>query len=58
MSPQAGKLVLVVEDDAAITRLLEIELEEAGYRVESVGTGAEALAAMTRDRPDLVVLGG
>ncbi len=56
MSRRAGGLVLVVEDDPAITRLLEIELEEAGYRVESVGTGAEALAAMSRDRPDLVVL--
>ena len=48
--------VLVVEDDPAIARLLEIELEEAGYRPRVAGTGAAALEAMDHDPPDLVVL--
>jgi DNA-binding response OmpR family regulator len=52
-SPQR---VLVVEDDSAIARVLELELGEAGYRVEVSGAGAEGLAAMERERPDLVVL--
>ena len=48
--------VLVVEDDAAIARVLELELGEAGYRVEVAPAGADGLAAMERERPDLVVL--
>ena len=48
--------VLVVEDDPAIARVLELELGEAGYRVEIAPAGSEGLAAMERDRPDLVVL--
>ena len=54
--PGTGQRLLVIEDDAAIARLLELELEEAGYRVEVAGTGADGLAAMERERPDLVVL--
>jgi DNA-binding response OmpR family regulator len=46
----------VVEDDSAIARVLELELGEAGYRVEVAGAGGEGLAAMGRERPDLVVL--
>jgi two-component system, OmpR family, response regulator MprA len=48
--------VLVVEDDSAIARVLELELGEAGYRVEVSAAGGEGLAAMERERPDLVVL--
>jgi two-component system response regulator MprA len=48
--------VLVVEDDPAIARVLELELGEAGYRVEVAPAGTDGLAAMERDRPDLVVL--
>ena len=48
--------VLVVEDDPSIARLLEIELEEAGYAPAVVDTGAGALEAMGRDHPDVVVL--
>jgi two-component system response regulator MprA len=54
--PGTGQRLLVIEDDPAIARLLELELEEAGYRVEVAGTGADGLAAMERERPDLVVL--
>ena len=48
--------VLVVEDDPAIARVLELELGEAGYRVEVSGAGGPGLAAMERERPDLVIL--
>ena len=53
---QQGQRVLVVEDDPSIARLLEIELGEAGYRVELARTGAQGLAAIEGDEPDLVVL--
>jgi two-component system, OmpR family, response regulator MprA len=48
--------ILVVEDDEAIARMLEIELSDAGYDVVCVGRGDEGLAAIARDRPDAVVL--
>jgi DNA-binding response OmpR family regulator len=48
--------VLVVEDDPAIARLLEVELTEGGYAVELAGTGADGLAAIERDEPAIVVL--
>jgi DNA-binding response OmpR family regulator len=48
--------VLVVEDDEAIARMLEIELSDAGYDVVCVGRGDEALAAIARERPAAVVL--
>jgi two-component system response regulator MprA len=52
----SAQRVLVVEDDPAIARVLEPELGEAGYRVEVAPAGAEGLAAMEREQPDLVVL--
>ena len=48
--------ILVVEDDEAIARMLEIELDEAGYDVVRVGRGDEALVSIARDRPAAVVL--
>ena len=48
--------VLVVEDDPAIARLLEVELSEAGYGVELAATGAAGLAAIEKDEPAVVVL--
>jgi signal transduction histidine kinase/CheY-like chemotaxis protein len=50
------KRVLVVDDEAAIQAGLEIVLRKAGYAVQSVGTGADALAAIDGDPPDLVIL--
>jgi len=54
MAPSAR--VLVVEDDPAIARLLEVELSEAGYGVELAATGAAGLAAIERDEPAIVLL--
>jgi len=55
MSPVA-RHVLVVEDDPAISRMLEIELGEAGYRVELAATASDALSAVEQEEPDLIVL--
>jgi two-component system response regulator MprA len=52
----SAQRVLVVEDDPAIARVLELELGEAGYRVEITVAGTDGLSAMERERPDLVVL--
>lgn len=48
--------VLVIEDDASIARLVEVELIEAGYSVELAGTGSDGLAALERSEPDLLIL--
>lgn len=42
--PSSGKpLILVVDDEASARELLASYLESAGYAVEAVGTGAEAI---------------
>ena len=51
-----GQLVLVVDDDRTVSDVVRRYLERAGYRVTQAGDGADALAAVARDRPDLVVL--
>jgi two-component system, NtrC family, response regulator AtoC len=48
--------VLVVDDEAEIRSLLTDLLKEEGYRVRTANTGAEALAGVTKDLPDLVMM--
>ncbi|HEY6836535.1 MAG TPA: response regulator transcription factor [Gaiellaceae bacterium] len=48
--------VLVVEDETSIASFVSLYLKNAGYRVQAVGTGQEALDLLGHDRPDLVVL--
>ena len=51
----AAKTVLVVEDDPAVLDLLEDALEDEGYRVRRAEDGVEALEAIQRELPSLVV---
>ena len=51
-----GATVLVADDDADMRRLLEKELDAAGFRVRTARDGAEALELLARDRPSAVVL--
>ena len=48
--------ILVVEDDATIARLVELELEHAGFTVMKVGDGVAAVAAVQEYDPDLILL--
>jgi len=48
--------VLVVEDEPDIAALVAYQLTREGFRVETAQTGDEALAAIGREVPDLVVL--
>jgi two-component system response regulator AtoC len=48
--------VLVVDDDAQIRSLLADLLKENGYAVREAKTGAEAIAAVDKQRPDLVMM--
>ena len=57
MSGARARLVLIVEDDKAIADLLASAInEERGYEAFSVESADEALSAMGRTLPDLVVL--
>ena len=48
--------ILVVDDDASIRRMLDRTLAAEGHLVEVAADGGEALAAVERSTPDLVVL--
>jgi two-component system phosphate regulon response regulator PhoB len=48
--------VLVVEDEMDIAALVAYQLTREGYRVETAGNGVDALAAVHRELPALVVL--
>jgi two-component system KDP operon response regulator KdpE len=49
-------LVLVVDDEQAIRRLLRNTLERAGYRVAEAEDGAAALKAADREKPAAILL--
>ena len=52
----AREKILVVEDEEDILELIRYNLERDGYRVTGAGTGEEALRAVMREKPELVVL--
>jgi two-component system, OmpR family, KDP operon response regulator KdpE len=48
--------VLVVDDEAPILRALRINLAARRYQVSTASDGTSGLAAMARDRPDVLIL--
>ena len=52
----AAPLVLVVDDEPAIRRLIRRCLEPEGYRIEEAGSAADARRLVERTRYDLVTL--
>ena len=48
--------VLVVDDEPMVLEVVTTYLERDGYSVATASTGKEALVALDRHRPDLVVL--
>lgn len=51
-----GAKLLLVEDDPALSELLEYRFKNEGYKVRTTGDGDEALVMATEDAPDLVIL--
>jgi two-component system phosphate regulon response regulator PhoB len=51
-----GERVLVVDDEADIVALVAYHLAKSGYRVSTASSGSEALEAVRKDRPSLIVL--
>ncbi|MBU1700497.1 MAG: response regulator [Candidatus Eisenbacteria bacterium] len=50
------KTILVVEDEPALRRFLELLLRKNGYDVAVASDGVEALARADEKKPDLVLL--
>ena len=48
--------VLVIDDEAPILRALRINLAARQYEVSTAADGTSGLAAMARDRPDVLIL--
>jgi two-component system, OmpR family, phosphate regulon response regulator PhoB len=48
--------ILVVDDEPDIAAMVAYHLARESYRVRTVGSGSEALEAVERERPDLIVL--
>ena len=55
METRCGR-VLVVDDDPGIVAVVSEALEEAGYEVQEVGNGGEALRLLEEWRPDVILL--
>jgi two-component system, OmpR family, KDP operon response regulator KdpE len=51
-----SRLILVVDDEAPIVRLVRATLQAHGYVVSAADNGEEALARVDEERPDLVIL--
>jgi DNA-binding response OmpR family regulator len=57
LDPQPrNRLVLLVEDEATLRRIVARNLETRGARVHEAGTAAEAIAAVAAEQPDLMLL--
>lgn len=52
----SGKRILVVDDDRNLRKIIQTNLELAGYDVTTAATGDEALRVLDVTHPDLVVL--
>lgn len=51
-----NKHILIVEDDLAISRLIKLNLEMAGYKSTQIFNGTEVLERLQQDSIDLILL--
>ena len=51
-----AEMVMVIEDEKEIRELIRYNLERAGFRIQMVSDGEEALQRLFASRPDAVVL--
>jgi len=54
-APQQPQCVLLVEDDPALRRYLEVVLQRAGYVVMTAGDGLEAMKVLLTLQVDIIV---
>ncbi len=54
--PGKNATILIVDDEDSIRSLLKQELGEAGYIIEEAANGKQALEAVRKNKPDLIIL--
>ncbi len=54
--PVSQKTILIVDDDKALVRSLETELNKRGFATQRAYNGREALKAVERYQPDLILI--
>jgi CheY-like chemotaxis protein len=55
-TPIPGKKILVVDDNAVVIKTICLKLQGAGFRVVTAMDGTEAVAAVRKENPDLILL--
>lgn len=50
-----NKMILIVDDEAPIRRVVELKLKNGGYDVLSATNGEEALRIIQNEKPDAVI---
>jgi two-component system response regulator MtrA len=56
LTDAVGAKILIVEDDALVRKAVRLTCESENFVVEEVSRGGDALAALTKFRPDVVLL--
>jgi len=56
MNSDKQRTVMLVDDDADFRMTTRAVLESAGYRVLECASGSQALVAIRKEKPDLVIL--
>jgi CheY-like chemotaxis protein len=56
MSAVPAKTILVVDDNEIVIKTISLKLQGAGYRVVTAMDGSEAVAAVRKQSPDLILL--
>ena len=51
-----GERILLIEDDEALSRMMRLQLEQAGYRVTVCRDGASGIQSAGESEPDLILL--
>ncbi len=51
-----SRIILIVDDDFAIRKVLRMIFQREGYRTEEAGDGAEALQKVQKNRYDLITM--
>jgi two-component system, OmpR family, KDP operon response regulator KdpE len=50
------EVILIIDDEVQIRRLLEITLSSGGYKISEAATGKDGLTAAALHHPDLIIL--
>lgn len=52
----SDKKILVVDDNPVVVKAIQMQLAKAGFTVAIATDGSEAISAVRREKPDLIVL--